>query len=153
MYSDEKQVGNIAVKMLENSLRQKTQSFKYHINRKPEDISLKNATAKARVKKYGRKKNGTLSYFMRSLSIDMAKHGYVQNYGVNNRTRSGGFRENKGTKYSFKAHVMNMKAKPFIDEAIKNSNVIEFVQENVAKIRLTDLAFFIKQSLEQNNPK
>jgi hypothetical protein len=150
---DEKQVGDNAVRMLENSLRQKTLNFKDHINRNPEDISIKNASAKAKIKKYGRKKNGTVAYYMRSLSIDMAKHGFILNYGINNRTRSGGFRQINGTRYSFQAHTMNMKATPFIDDAIKNSAVIAYVQENISNIRLSDLTFFIKSSLEESNPK
>ena len=47
MYNTELEVAKKAEQMLEAALRQKTSSFRNHINRNPEDKSLKDATAKA----------------------------------------------------------------------------------------------------------
>ena len=80
MYTNELQIAKQAEKMLETSLRSKTASFADHINRKSSDVSLKDATAKAKVSQYGKIKDGTKQRYMRSLSIKMAKHGFVQNF-------------------------------------------------------------------------
>ena len=150
MYKTEEEVAKKAEQMLEAALRQKTSSFRNHINRNPEDKSLKDATAKATVKKYGSKKNGNNVAYMRRLSIKMARHGFVQHFGVDT-TRSGSTRTRKKpreTTYSFKSHVMNMPAKPFINEAVDNSGVIPFVMENVTRIRAEELLFEVKKILE-----
>lgn len=151
MYNTELEVAKKAEQMLEAALRQKTSSFKNHINRNPEDESLKDATALATIKRYGSKKKGNNVMYMRRLSIKMARHGFIQHFGVDN-TRSGGTRTRKKPKeitYSFKSHVMNMRAKPFINEAVENSGVIPFVMENVTKIRSEELLFEVKKILEK----
>lgn len=151
MYNSELEVAKKAEQMLEASMRRKTSSFKDHINRKENEASLKDATAKAVVKRYISKKNGNRKkYYMRSLSIRMARHGFIQNYGVDT-TRSGGDRsrqEPKNTNYGFKSHTMKMKAQPFINEAVKDSKVIEFVMENVTRIRAENLLFEVKRLIE-----
>lgn len=150
MYNNEKEVAQKAEQMLEAALRNKTSGFKNHVNRQAGDVSLKNATAKATVKKYGSRKNQNLNYFMRSLSIKMPRHGFIQHFGVDG-VRAGGSRTRtkpKNTPYSFKSHVMNMKATPFINEAVDNSGVVDFVMENVTKIRSEELLFEVKKILE-----
>lgn len=150
MYENEKQVAAQAEKMLESSLRQKTLSFKDHANRNPENISLKQATAKARVKKYGSKRNQNLTYYMRSLAIRMPRHGFIQHFGVD-IIRSGGARvrtKPKTTPYGFKSHAMKMPAKPFINDAVNKSNVVDFVMSNITKIRAEELFFEVKRILE-----
>lgn len=150
MYNTELEVAKKAEQMLEAALRQKTSTFADHINRNPEDKSLKEATAKATVKRYGSKKNGNNVAYIRRLSIKMARHGFIQHFGVNN-TRSGGTRTRKKPQeitYSFKSHIMNMKAKPFINEAVEKSGVIPFVMENVTKLRSEELLFEVKKILE-----
>ncbi|WP_185226098.1 hypothetical protein [Chryseobacterium indologenes] len=151
MYNNELEVAKKAEQMLEASLRRKTSSFKDHVNRKENDPSLKDATAKAAVKRYVSKKSGQKKkYYMRSLSIKMARHGFIQNYGVDT-TRSGGERsrqEPKNTSYGFKSHTMKMKAQPFINEAVKDSKVVEFVMENVTRIRAENLLFEVKRLIE-----
>ena len=41
-----------------------------------------------------------------------------------------------------------MKAQPFINSAIENSGVVDFVMENVTKIRSEELLFEVKKILE-----
>lgn len=150
MYENELQVARKAEQMLESALRQKTSGFAEHLNRPVEQVSLKDATAKAKVKQYGRVKNGTKARYMRSLSIVMEKHGFVQHFGIDN-TRDGGTRTRKipkETTYSFKSHLMNMKAKPFINQAVESSGVVPFVMENITKLRSKELLFYVKKVLE-----
>ena len=149
MYNTELEVAKKAERMLETSLRQKTSTFSDHIKRKEGDTSMKDATAKARVKQYKSSKSGKI-YYMRSISIRMARHGFIQHFGIDT-TRKGGTRTRKKpreTTYSFKSHVMNMPAKPFINETVDNSRIIPFVMENVTRIRAEELLFEVKKILE-----
>lgn len=67
--------------MLANALKNKTQSFVNHYKgKKDNEPSLKDAKAKYRVKRYGKKKDSNQQIFMRALTIRMAKHGLVQHY-------------------------------------------------------------------------
>ena len=80
MYKTEKDVADKAEQMLEASLRQKTSGFQNHVYRNNNEVSLKDATAKANVKKYGLKRNNNQVFYMRSLAIKMARHGFVQHF-------------------------------------------------------------------------
>ena len=150
MYKTEKDVADKAEQMLEASLRQKTSGFQNHVYRNNNEVSLKDATAKANVKKYGLKRNNNQVFYMRSLAIKMARHGFVQHFGVDG-IRAGGTRvrtKPNNITYGFKSHVMKMKAQPFINSAIENSGVVDFVMENVTKIRSEELLFEVKKILE-----
>ena len=150
MYNNEREVAKKAEDILESSLRQKTASFKDHVKRVDNAKSLKDATARSKIKKYGSRKNGNLAYYMRSLSIAMPRHGFVQHFGIDT-IRSGGSRERTNPNnitYSFKSHIMKMDAHPFINSAIDSSGVISFVMENITKIRAEELLFEVKKILE-----
>ena len=83
---------------------------------------------------------GNQQIFLRRLVIRMARHGFVQHYGVNS-LRAGGFRKSKlGNSYHYDAHDMEMRAQPFIGDAIKQSDVVEFVSQNVAELRAKNFA-------------
>ncbi|CDN79551.1 hypothetical protein [Elizabethkingia anophelis] len=149
-YQNEKQIADKAVQMLTTALRSKTSSFAAHVNRSEGDVSLKDAEAKATVKKYGTKRDGNQSMYMRKLSIRMGKHGFVQQYGVNT-TRSGGTRTREKPKevtYGFKAHYFEMKPQPFINEAIEQSGVIPFVMEKITSLRSEEIVFNVKKIIE-----
>lgn len=151
MYNTEEEVARKAEQMLQVSLRNQTASFKDHVNRRDGDPSLKEATASARLKQYGSVRAGTKKKFMRSLAIKMARHGFIQHFGVN-VVRAGGHRSRKrpkSTTYSFKAHVMSMPAKPFINQAVDNSRVVDFVMQNVTRIRGEEILVNIKKIMEQ----
>ena len=140
-YFDELQIAEKAGQMLTTALRNKASSFADHYKGKKEtEYHLKQSFAKAYVKQYGKKKNGNKQIFLRRLVIRMARHGFVQHYGVNN-LRAGGFRKSKlGNLYHYDAHDMEMRAQPFIGDAIKQSGVIEFVSQNVAELRAKNFA-------------
>lgn len=135
-YRNELAIAQKAEQMLTSALQNRTLSFAEHYEGKKQgEPSLKEAHAKAKVKRYGRKRDGNQQIFMRSLAIRMAKHGFVQHYGVDT-VRAGGERKSKkGTPYRFAAHYFKMEAKPFIDKAIEQSGVAEFVAENIGQLR------------------
>lgn len=125
--------------MLEASLRRRTAGFVSHYKRErpPGEVSMRSAKAKARVTAYGRVQSGTKIYFMRKLSVQMAKHGFIQHYGIHT-TREGGERMRhipREKEYTFTSHVMRMKARPFLDEAVEESGVVDFVLEQLVRIR------------------
>ena len=134
---DEREIAKKAEEMLTSSLKSKTQGFANHIKKKENESSIKDAFAVARLKKYGIKKNSTQKYFMKTLSIKMVRHGFIQHYGINSQ-RAAGIRTRttpKKTTYGFKQHMMRMKAKPFLDASIKNSKVVDFLAEKIAESR------------------
>lgn len=135
-YRDELAIAKKAEQMLTSALQNRTRSFAEHYEGKKQgEPSIKEAHAKAKVKRYGKKKDGNQQIFMRSLEIRMAKHGFVQHYGVDT-VRAGGERKSKkGTPYRFAAHYFKMDAKPFIDKAIEQSGVANFVAENIGQLR------------------
>lgn len=153
MYKDERQIAKKAEEMLQAALRQKVSGFKQHAHRTPdaEQKALKNATAKARVKKYVMVREDTAQLYMRSLAIKMDRHGFVQHYGVDT-IRADGYRKRnkpKTTEYGYKAHHMNMAARPFIDRAIDESGVVPFVLREVTKHRGEELMLLIKKFMEE----
>lgn len=137
MYNNEREIADKAEQMLESALRSKTASFADHVNRKEGDKSLKDATSVAKLKKYGTVRAGTQKFYMRSLAIKMAKHGFIQNFGVDG-VRDAGTRTRHRPQeltYNFKSHIMKMNAQPFIDEAVEASGVKEFVMNEITRIR------------------
>lgn len=153
MYKDEREIGKKAEQMLQDALRQKVSGFKQHATGRVEEVlkRLEDATAKARLKKYGLVREGTAQYYMRSLSIKMEKHGFVQHYGVDTIRADGHRKRNKPktTEYGYKTHYMKMKAQPFIDSAISQSGVVPFVLREVNKHRGEELMLLIKKFMEE----
>ena len=151
MYRTEEQVARRAEAMLEAALREKTSSFAEHLNRKSNEKSLKDAIAISKIQRY----NGSTGsrFFMRSLSIKMAQHGFIQNAGVDT-TRSGGSRMKKNGEdsYSFKSHIMKMERKPFINEAVDSSGVKEFVMTEITRLRSEVVMVDIRRILENIAP-
>lgn len=141
-YRDELAIAKQAEQMLTSSLKNRTSSFASHYKKKEGEVSLKDAFAKSVVKRYGKKKEGNQQIFMRRLVIRMARHGFVQHYGVDT-TRAGGTRQRtkpRNISYYYKPHQFQMKATPFIDEVIKQSKVVDFVSENIAELRAKNFA-------------
>lgn len=150
MYSNEKEIAEKAEQMLEASMRSATSSFADHVNRKEGDKSMKDATAQAKVKKYGTVRAGSQKFYMRSLAIKMAKHGFIQNFGVDG-VRDAGTRTRhrpQETTYNFKAHVMKMNAQPFIDEAVEASGVRDFVMREIVRLRSEAIMVDIRRIIQ-----
>lgn len=136
--------------MLTGALRSGTTGFADHANRAAGKQSLKDAFAVAKVKKYGTKKNGNLNHYMRTLSIKMERHGFVQHFGVAT-LRGAGTRTRKQPReltYSFRTHQFDLPAQPFINKAVDSSGVVPFVMSNVARIRSEEILVHVKKLLE-----
>ncbi len=134
---DERQIAITAEQKLTSALRSSTNSFADHINRKSGNASIKEANAISRTKKSGYKKTNNDQYFLRSISIKMARHGFINHFGVNT-LRAGGIRKReipKSTTYNFKSHMMNQKPRPFINEAVRQSGVVDYVAEKIGESR------------------
>ena len=136
-YREELSIAKKAEQMLTSALRNRTQSFQEHYHKKDNDKSLKEVEAKASFKEYGQKKEGNQHVFMRSLAIIMPSHGFVQHYGVDTIRKGGDRKRNlpRSITYHYGGHYFKMKATPFISQAIKDSGVVEFVAENIGKVR------------------
>jgi len=148
-FNSEKDIAARAERMLTNGLRAKTSGFASHVRNTPKDKSLKDAVGVAKLKTYGSAAGGTKTY-MTTLSIKMAKHGFIQHHGVDNQ-RNGGSRTRKkpkDTTYNFSAHYFKMPEKPFINAAINQSNVIPFVMENLVRFRSEELLFEVRRIIE-----
>lgn len=136
-YTQEKEIAKRAELKLTSSLRNRTKSFGEHY-RKETETSIKDAFAKAKVKRYKNKTTGRISYFMRNLAIKMPKHGFYLHYGVDT-LRIGGTRTRtkpKNTTYQYVTHQFKVKETPFLDSVIKDSGVIPFVVENITESRM-----------------
>lgn len=141
-YRDELAIAKQAEQMLTSSLKNRTSSFASHYKKKEGEASLKDAFAKSVVKRYGRKRDGNQQIFMRRLVIRMARHGFVQHYGVDT-IRAGGDRQRtkpRNILYHYKGHHFDMEARPFLDETIRQSGVIDFVIDNISRLRADTFA-------------
>ena len=139
---DDRDIAKRAEQMLGSALRSKTSSFADHVKRPADKASLKDAEAKSRLKQYGLLRAGTKQYYLRAISIRMAKHGFIRHYGVDGQ-RSAGSRTRKKPRsvtYHFKNHVMKQSAKPFLDQVIQSSGVVPYVVENITKNRAEEVA-------------
>ncbi|MFL9834979.1 hypothetical protein [Chryseobacterium terrae] len=136
---NDKQIGIQASGRLTAALRGKTRGFANHYNGVSREKSLREATAVPRYKNYGLVRNGNRNTYLRAISLKMSKHGYIRHYGVD-VSRSAGSRERNGTVYHFRNHMMKQTAKPFIDEVIRRSGVVNFVSEKIAESRGEEIA-------------
>ena len=137
---NDKQIGTQAAGRLSAALRGKTRSFTTHYNGGAE--KLVSSKAVARFKTYGLTRNGTKSTYLRAISIRMPNHGYILHYGADINRNAGSRTRNrpKNKTYHFKNHMMKQRPRPFLDEVIQRSRVVEFVSEKIAENRSSELA-------------
>lgn len=144
----EQQIGRKAAQMLESSLRGKMSQFSAHISR-GDKKSIREAKVVASTKRYG-EKGMPKTHYLRKISIKMERHGFVQHYGVD-ILRAGGERTRTKPRpftYRYEVHKMRMQEKPFIDSAVEQSGVIDYVMNSVAKIRNEQVFVHLKSWLE-----
>ena len=139
---DDREIAKTAERMLTSALHSKTSSFADHVNRPADKPSLKDASAISRMKRYGLVSNGTKSFYLRAISIRMAKHGFIRHYGTNIQRRASSRTrlKPKSTTYHFKSHMMKQTAKPFLDQVVDSSGVVTYVVENIARNRADEVA-------------
>lgn len=130
----EQQVARKAQQMLQTALRGNMSQFGAHISAGKK--SIREATATASLKKYG-EKGMPKTYYLRKIGIRMERHGFVQHFGVDT-LREGGERTRqkpRSTSYRYRTHRMRLVAKPFIDQAVEQSGIVDFVMKNITQIR------------------
>ena len=148
MEKTERQVARKAKQMLENSLRGNMSQFSAHVQGNTQ--SMRDFKVATKGKTYG-EKGMPKTYYLRKISIRMERHGFVQHYGIDT-LRAGGERKREKPKpftYKYETHKMRMQAKPFIDKAIEQSGVIDYVLNSVARIRNEQVFVHLKSWLEK----
>lgn len=152
---NEKAIAQKSERMLSQALQSQTQGFKRHASNAP---SVKDAYARAKVKRYQNPQTKENHYYMRSLSVVLPKHGFVQHFGVDT-VRSSAERTRhkpKTTTYTYRTHYFNLKAKQhlgFIDKAVTQSQVIGYLSSAITQARGEEIALNIKNQLQQINSK
>ena len=149
MKKTERQVARKAKRMLEDALRNNMSQFSEHMQGS-KTKSIREAQASYSGKSYG-EKGMPKAYYLRKISIRMERHGFVQHYGIDT-LRAGGERKREKPKpftYKYETHKMRMQAKPFIDKAIEQSGVIDYVLNSVARIRNEQVFVHLKSWLEK----
>lgn len=158
----EEQIGKVAKRLLEDALlmevaslfgehyyqREMKSRFSNHIrgNNKKE---IRELEVYPTYKKYtyidGRKKK-----FLKQVRIRLERHGFVQHYGIEPRTvRAGSSRiSTLGKEFSIEPHEIRkgMKPKLFIDKAVKESGIAEYVTKKITEYRGQDIVISISEA-------
>lgn len=137
----EKEVGQAAARMLKADLQRVISSSGLTMTDRKKE-SIRNASASFRMVKGDPK-------LLKGVAVLMPKHGFVQNYGVNT-TRTGHILKigEKGKFFKRKQHSFKMKATPILDELVKSTAAIKFVEDEVLRLRGEDFVLNIKRHLE-----
>ncbi|MCO4303708.1 hypothetical protein [Riemerella anatipestifer] len=146
---NERDVAKIAAQLLTLSMRSKISSlgFKEHYNNNNASVSSAYGFSDY---KPGKSKDGSMRWYMNKLSLKMPRHGFIQHYG-DDGVREGTKRTRhkpKTTTYNFATHYWKLQEKDFIDDAIKRSGVIDFVLENVSRLRGEEILLSFQNFLQ-----
>lgn len=153
MFRNESEIAYRAELMLTQAIQDKTGNFADYLNRVESEASIKDASAVATVKKYGTSQSGTEQLYFTKLAIKMGKHGFIQHFGINT-TRSGGTRTRKRPRnisYSYRSHPMVLEGKPFINDAVDTSRVVDFVTSEICRLRSERIFATVRQLLENRS--
>ena len=148
---DEKQLGKKAATMLESALKNQTSRFASHIQHSGKKIQDVQTKAKMKTSK---RMDGNKQKYLRGIAIVLARHGFIQHFGIKPKTlRKHSERTRKKprtTTYLFHTHYYKkgMKAQPFIDTAVTKSGVIDFISQELPKIRGEEIVLQIRKFLE-----
>ena len=126
----ERKIGNRASLLIRKSLKKQT-TLTFGDSENSKDLLLKSLKVS--------KKMGDVRLF--GISINMAKHGFIHQHGVNGK-RTGHVRErNKPRKtfYTVKEHGMILRKQPFIEIAVESSGAFEHVFEELGKLRMKEV--------------
>ena len=139
--NDEKSVGKTAAALLGAALKRAARSQGLV------ELSGK-AVAKPRYRYSARMEGGKQAY-LKGLAIRMERYGFIRHYGISaGRARSGGVRtRSDGKSYRFRAHLYKkgMAAKPKIEKAIGQSQVVPFLAKLIPQIRGEEIVTRIKE--------
>lgn len=150
-YDNEKQVAEKAAQMLSVAMRSRIGSlgFRQHVSSGAKK-SISEALGDYKGKDFTTE-DGRAIYYLNKITLQMERHGFIHHYG-DQGTRKGGERNRKkprSTTYTFRTHEWNLPSRDYIDDAIKQSGVIDFVLENVTKIRGQEIFLNLKYFLEK----
>lgn len=151
-FSNERAVGNSAASRLTASLKSNIRSvgFKAHANNAKDDL-MGYTKAIAVVHDQVNTLGETMPY-LNKIVFRMPNHGFIQHYGTTTIRQNGRrTRKKPETKtYNFAAHYYNIPAKNFIDRAIRNSGIIDFVLSEITELRATDILVSLIRSMQNN---
>lgn len=140
MSKTEKEVGREAAKMLKSELTAKIRTA--GLNLSSEKGSISKASTSYRMV-YGEPK------YLRGIAIVMPKHGFIQSHGVNTTRTSHIFKSSKGSFFTRKQHSFKMKKSPILQDLMDGTNVVDFVADEISRLRGDEVVLKIKQYLEQ----
>lgn len=136
----ERKIAKKAQQMLQESFDRKFGGFKAHFMGKRTSENKYKPLAESKIKYRGRNwtsPQGDRIYYLNKIVLDMAKHGFVQHYGIKTMRESHMVERKKPTPKSFvrHAHKVNMAEHEFIDSAIEESGAVEFLAKEISEIR------------------
>ncbi|MGP2569948.1 hypothetical protein ACT4R9_05690 [Ornithobacterium rhinotracheale] len=136
----EKRIGDKAADMLQRAIRSEVRTFKSHMHQ--QEKNLKNTKALG----YGHDwvgKLGDTMFELDGIKLNMPRHGYVQQFGINASSKGRGVRKRhkverkipRFTKYYRGRHYVEMDANQFISRAIEKSRVVNFLLQELVKVK------------------
>ena len=155
----EKKVADKAKQMLETELRRNVHSFKEHMrtSSRVEGGKYKQPLKDFKVSRRGKnsiRKNGTKHYYFNALTLQMGKHGFIQNHGANTVRATHIVEREKPhpSHYVRRHHNYKLPKTEFIDKAIKSSGIIPYVAKEIGEIRgYAVLQYLIDEIVEEVN--
>ncbi|MDO5656490.1 MAG: hypothetical protein Q4G27_10160 [Flavobacteriaceae bacterium] len=80
---------------------------------------------------------GQQKTYLNALVLDMGKHGFIQNHGVNTIREGHKVRQlqPRMTEFERRHHNMKLQQHEFIDRALQKSGVIEYLHREIGRIR------------------
>lgn len=149
-YENEKQVAIKAEQILQSALRSRISSLGFRNYSSGDNKSISDASAVSSYK-LGKATEDQLRYYMNKLSIKMERHGFIHHYG-DKGTRSATTRTRhkpRTTSYQVRAHSWDLPARDYIDDAIRQSGVVDFVLVNITELRAQQIIVSLKNFLEK----
>jgi hypothetical protein len=143
---DEAAIAKKASEILERSFRNeiKAQNFHHLSSAEAEKITtLSQAITEPRMlKKY--------PWMMHGIALKMPKHGFVLNYGYKGLRDSHTVKRLKPrkTEYEIKTHPFALKAHPFIDKAVINSGVLDYLAKELPSLKGERILSVMKYTIE-----
>lgn len=139
MAKTEKEVGRVAAQMLKKKLSSAIQSSGLKMSNEKDSISR--ATTSYRMVR------GEPSH-LRGIAIVMPKHGFIQSHGVDGKRTSHVVRSSKGKFFARKQHSFKMKKSPIVQELLDDNTIVDYVSDEISRLRGDEFVLKIKQYLE-----
>lgn len=135
----EAKIGNKASLLISKILKKEI-ALSFGVSQNPNDSLLESIEVK--------KKMGKVRLF--GIRIDMAKHGFIHQYGVDTK-RTGHTKERnipRKTFYTVKEHGMILRKTPFIEMSVENSGAFEYVFDELGKLRMDEVVLAFGKQLK-----